>query len=112
MITKDYSVDNRGTMAKVSFALPDSLWATTIHLVGDFNGWDRASHQFRRGRDGQWTITVELEIGHVYQFRYLLDGRNWMNEEGADGFLTNRYGGENGLIITDPDFHPHTESDE
>jgi 1,4-alpha-glucan branching enzyme len=110
MIIKTYVASDRGTTAQVSFELPESLWATTVHLVGDFNAWDHKSHQFERDRDGKWTITVQLETGRVYQFRYLLDNCQWMNDGMADGYVTNHYGSDNGLVITDPDFQPHIES--
>jgi hypothetical protein len=33
-------------VARVTFILPSSIWADTIYLVGDFNGWNVRSHPF------------------------------------------------------------------
>ena len=50
----------------VTFQLPASTWAETVHLVGDFNGWDRQSHPLVRSRDDDsWRITLELEEGRA-----------------------------------------------
>ncbi len=52
MIQKTFvSADGR-TVARVTFTLPDSVWADKIYLVGDFNGWSRNSHPLRRDRMG------------------------------------------------------------
>jgi hypothetical protein len=34
----------------------------------------------------------------VYQFRYLLDGENWINDPKADGYALSEYGSENCLV--------------
>ena len=45
----------------VTFEIPDSVWADRMHLVGDFNGWDRESLPFRHNGRDLWQIEVELE---------------------------------------------------
>jgi len=66
--------------------LPDSLaaravkflivapQATTVSLVGDFNGWDAAATPMStRGPDGLWTVFIPLQPGyHTYSF--VVDG--------------------------------------
>lgn len=85
----------------VTFQLPASTWAETVHLVGDFNGWDRQSHPLVRSRDDDsWRITLELEEGRVYQFRYLISGVDWQNDWQADRYVTNPFGGDNSVLET------------
>jgi len=86
MIRKTFIETERGLVARVTFILPNSTWADTIYLVGDFNGWNHSSHPFQRGREGTWTLTLDLEAGRCYQFRYLRDGE-WINDSQADGFV-------------------------
>jgi len=85
----------------VTFELPSGIWAESVHLVGDFNDWSQVSHPLSRGRDdGDWTITLELATGREFQFRYLVDGRDWHNDWNADKYVPNTFGGDNSVVIT------------
>jgi hypothetical protein len=42
VISKTFITTKRGLIARVTFTLSQSFWVDTIHLVGDFNGWDRS----------------------------------------------------------------------
>jgi len=103
MIRKIFIEAERGLVARVTFILPNSTWADTIYLVGDFNEWNHSSHPFQRGEEGTWTLTLDLEIGRCYQFRYLRDGE-WISDSQADGFVGNPHGSDNALVVTDPKF--------
>lgn len=85
---------------QVTFSLPGSTWAGTINLVGDFNGWNRTSHPLRQNERGFWSITVELEAGRAFEFRYLRDGTGWMNDSQADAYTTNEHGTQNFIVLT------------
>ena len=102
MIHKIFIETDRGLVVRVTFTLPNSIWADVIYLVGDFNNWDRTSHRLQRGRDGDWNVTIDLELGRSYQFRYLRDGDHWMNDSQADAYVANPYGGDNSVVVTDP----------
>ena len=85
----------------VTFQLPGSIWAESVHLVGDFNDWNRHSHSLTRSRlDDSWQITLELEKAKSYQFRYLVNGTDWQNNWNADRYVPNAYGGENSVLDT------------
>ena len=99
MIRKSVVETEKGKVARVTFSLPDSVWADTIYLVGDFNGWNNTSHPFVLERDGAWVITVDLELNREYQFRYRRDGE-WMNDNHADGYAQNPYGSDNFIVMT------------
>ncbi len=103
MIRKIFIETESGLVARVTFILPNSTWADAIYLVGDFNGWNHSSHPFQRGREGTWTLALDLEVGRCYQFRYLRDGE-WINDSQADGFVGNPHGSDNSLVVTDPKF--------
>ena len=112
VIRKQRVKSKKGTVVRVTFALPNSIWADRIHLVGDFNDWSRDSHPMERDRDGGWHITVDLVAGRSYQFRYLCDGERWINDTQADDYVANGYGSENCVIRTDlPSAGVETELD-
>jgi 1,4-alpha-glucan branching enzyme len=70
-----------------------------VHLVGDFNGWDKAANPMKRQKNGTFAASLSLECGREYQFRYLLDGDRWENDWQADKYLRNEFGGENSVVI-------------
>ena len=99
MITKEPLPDRRNV--QVTFELPSSIWAERVNLVGDFNNWDPSKGAMRQGRsDGNWRITLILPVGRQYQFRYLVNGRDWHNDWHADEYVPNRYGTDNSVVNT------------
>jgi len=100
-------VDGAAMVVRVTFTLSNTTWADRITLVGDFNDWNRTSHVLRRDREGRWTLTLDLEPARVYQFRYLLDGQTWINDDQADAYVSNLHGTSNSVVVTDPTFRPY-----
>jgi 1,4-alpha-glucan branching enzyme len=90
-----------GKSVQVTFELPSSIWAERVNLVGDFNDWNPASDEMRQGRgDGNWRIALTLPAGREYQFRYLVNGRDWHNDWHADKYAPNRFGTDNSVVVT------------
>ena len=109
VIEKGFVSAGDRTVARVVFCLPEAMWVDSVHLVGDFNDWNTASHPLVPNRQGCPELSVELELGRAYQFRYLVDGERWMNDPQADAYVSNPYGSDNFLIVTDPQFRPHLD---
>ena len=51
----------------VAFALPDSLWAERVFLVGDFNDWNPTSIPLQRDRSGIWQVWFSVVV-HATSF--------------------------------------------
>jgi 1,4-alpha-glucan branching enzyme len=100
MLTKE-AMPDRG-IVRVTFSYPSESWAESVHLVGDFNNWDRQNLPLIRPRhgDADWTATVELKSGQTYQFRYLINAKTWVNDCNADDYTTNPFGGSNSVVRT------------
>jgi len=92
-------------IVRVTFELPSNIWAERVNLVGEFNDWNTAAIPMRRNRsDSNWKATVELELGKAYRFRYLIDGKEWLNDWHADDHVENPYGSYDSIVdLTDPD---------
>lgn len=74
--------------------------AESIALSGDFNDWSLSSNSFKRMKNGSFKLTLELEKNQEYQFRYLVDGKVWMNEDSADKFVENQVSNEMNCVIS------------
>lgn len=96
MIRKSYS--KTGRSCRVTFDLPPDANATTASLRGEFNEWKAAAHPMKRRKDGRFSTSITLKAGRTYRFRYFLDGERWENDEGADGYVPNRFGTEDSLV--------------
>ncbi len=90
-------------VCKVTFALPENISATTTTatVVGDFNQWDKtATPMRRRKRDRVYYVTLDLPKGQDIQFRYFINGKNWLNDEQADAYAPNPFGGEENCLLS------------
>jgi hypothetical protein len=100
MIEKQHDVGSPAAM--VTFRLPPELAATRATVVGEFNGWSRDSHVMAPDGGGLLTITVPLQVGRGYRFRYLLEGEQWENDWAADAYWPNEFGGNDSVVdLTD-----------
>ena len=89
-------------ICKVTFEVPKKIaeGAHSIHLVGEFNGWDESGTPMIRRKAGNFNITVDLETGRGYEYRYLIDGASWRNDSQADGYVSSHIPGvENSLVV-------------
>ena len=77
---------------KVAFEVPPDVNAQTANLCGDFNDWDTTTYPMKRHKDGRFTLTISLESGRSYRYRYLLDGERWENDAAADEYVPNPFG--------------------
>lgn len=82
----------------VTFTLPGEVGAGNVVLCGDFNDWSAGSIALQRGRDGAWQVTLPLEPGQSYRYRYLLDGDRWENAWEADWYEPNPFGSDNSVV--------------
>lgn len=106
MIQKQFLRSQQGVRCRLTFVLPELIWADSVYVVGDFNAWDRTALPMHQDAQGQWKATLEVEAGGAYQFRYLCDG-DWLNDNQADDYCVNDYGGHNSVVTT----HPAPEAD-
>lgn len=88
-------------VCKVTFTLPEQIKAESAYLVGDFNNWDEKATAMKKAKkNGQFSITLELETGRDYQFRYLVNGTDWHNDWNADKYVPNPFSGDNSVVTT------------
>jgi 1,4-alpha-glucan branching enzyme len=97
-ITKKY-LKNRPA-CKVTFFLPKEAApeAESVFILGEFNNWSPDANPLTRLDEGDFTVTLELETGRAYRFRYMIDGWKYENDWFADRYEPNPYGGEDSIV--------------
>jgi 1,4-alpha-glucan branching enzyme len=92
------SVSKSGAKTKVTFKVTPDEGSSEVAVLGEFNDWNPESHKLARRKDGSFSGSASLESGKSYRFRYLVDGAVWVNDEAADDYLPNRFGGQDGVV--------------
>ncbi len=104
MLTKQY-VKSRD-VCKITFVLPldelpEGLDVHDVRLAGEFNAWDESTAPMKLNKKKKaYAVTVELEPGREYQFRYVLNGDIWYNDWAADAYVPSEFGQDNSVVVT------------
>ncbi len=74
--------------------------AKQVCIVGEFNDWNPTATRMKKLKSGEFSVTLELEPGREYQYRYLIDNTRWENDWGADRYEVSPFGDcENSVVI-------------
>ena len=89
-------------VCKATFSVPaDAVDGKSVGVVGEFNNWDTdAPIKMTKKKTGDYSATVELPVGKDVEFRYVVDGAQWLNDDQADGYVTTPYGNQNSVVST------------
>lgn len=96
------SYPKNGTTCKVTFELPveATMGVKKVSLVGNFNNWDKTLNVLTKNKEGRFAVTIVLEQGHEYHFRYLMDDSRWENDWAADKYVPSSFGNvDNSVVI-------------
>jgi len=97
MITKNYS--KTGKSCRVTFRHTPTTEVEKVLLVGEFNQWGENSLDvLKKRKDGSFSITLSINAGSTYRFRYLLDEKQWENDEQADDYVPNIFGSKDAVL--------------
>lgn len=72
--------------------------AERVSLAGDFNGW-RTDEIFLSDATGQghFSVALPLKPGR-YAYMFVIDGKTWVTDPGADGYRDDGFGHRNALV--------------
>ena len=84
--------------ARVTFTVDPRAGAQAAAVCGEWNGWSADADVMRSDAEGGFSVTVELDAGRAYRFRYLLDGQRWDNDWAADAYVANGFGGDDSVV--------------
>ena len=93
-------IKSRGTKgkARVTFTIDPGVGAQAAAVCGEWNDWSADADVMQRDAEGGFSVTVDLDAGRAYRFRYLLDGQRWDNDWAADAYVRNDFGGDDSVV--------------
>src|SRR5262249_37560131 len=56
--------------------------AEKVNLVGDFNQWSPTAMPMKKGDDGIWRVTVPAPPPGKYNYKFLVNGSEWIDDPG------------------------------
>jgi 1,4-alpha-glucan branching enzyme len=95
MIHKTYYKTKDYCKVKFSFRGDD---AETVEILGLNNDWDTPIPMIRK-KDGTFSTEVCLDKNAEYEFKYRVNGTEWLNDPEADTQRSNEFGGTNSVLI-------------
>ena len=89
-------------ICKVTFKLSkeEAKAADSVNLVGDFNDWDTAGAPMKKLKNGSFSTTLELAKDKKYEFRYLLNDKEWENDGAADAYAPSTVSFDENSVIS------------
>lgn len=78
--------------------------ASTVALVGDFNGWDESATPMRRGGRGApeepWVATVTLPgERRLFTYAFIVDGTQWVADPNAPLASADDFGSPTSVLV-------------
>ncbi len=80
MITIHTSNTGKTGKVRVTFEMPATDPYDSLYLVGWFNESDETVYRMERMPEGKWSLTLELEPGCEYQYRYRTPDGTWLQD--------------------------------
>ena len=72
--------------------------ATSVSLVGDFNGWDIARTPLQPADgSGMWSVTLPLPPGR-HRYAFVVDGTRWTVDPAAPRAVEDDFGSPNSVV--------------
>ena len=85
---------------KVTFIQPHNAEQDTVSVVGDFNDWDPNKTKLVKRNNGTRSVSINVDPGQRYRFRYYCADGTWFNDEAADAYEVGEHGSENCVLLT------------
>jgi hypothetical protein len=74
--------------------------AVTVELVCEANGWQPVT--MKKTKHGGFRTRMRFPNEGEFQFLYRVNERAWLNDDAADGYRSNGFGGTNSVLTTTP----------
>ncbi|HYF51695.1 MAG TPA: diguanylate cyclase [Planctomycetota bacterium] len=84
--------------ARLKFMPEQARSARTVHVIGDFNGWDKGADPLQRDDKGVFNLELRLAPGR-YAYKFLINGEWFLADPLCNEFTLDGYGGRNSVLV-------------
>ncbi|MCR4733925.1 MAG: isoamylase early set domain-containing protein [Treponema sp.] len=98
-LKKTFSSDGKKCTVVFNVNVNAAAGAEKVYLVGEFNSWDETSIPMKKDPDGSFSVKKQLETNKEFQFRYLLDGKTWINDWKADKYVRSELANDDNSVV-------------
>ena len=91
---------DKNDQVKVTFVMPYSEGQAALSVVGDFNDWQPGATKMVKRNNGTCSVSISLDAGKRYLFRYFGEDGVWVNDEAADAYEVSEHGTDNCVLLT------------
>lgn len=88
----------RITQGKIRFAYHNDE-ARSVSLAGEFNNWQAEATRFVRDESGTWIAEVATPRAGRYEYKFLIDGRRWIEDPSNGIKEPDNFGGLNSVLV-------------
>ncbi len=99
-LKKTFSSDKTKCTVTFSINAAAAAGAEKAFLVGEFNDWSETATPMKKGADGSFSLKKQFEVNKEYQFRYLLDGKTWINDWKADKYIRSELVNDDNSVVS------------
>lgn len=101
MVKKQYSKTK--PVCKVTFSLTSDQVGkkAEVRVLGTFNDWSWDKGLVLKSSKKTYSANIELPAGATYEFRYMVNGRDWFNDESADDYQPTPFFSHNCILVLD-----------
>ena len=72
--------------------------ANTVSLAGNFNGWDGEKTPLSKNDQGLWFVEIGAPSPGNHEYKFVVDGRRWIEDPSNGRKVPDNYGGLNSVI--------------
>jgi 1,4-alpha-glucan branching enzyme len=58
-----------------------------VAVAGEFNEWKTDQTPLKAKKNGDFATTLTLQSGREYQYRFVVDGEEWITDDSADKYV-------------------------
>ena len=99
-LKKTFSTDKTKCSVTFNINATAAAGAEKAYLVGEFNDWSETATPMKKGADGSFSVKKQFDVNKEYQFRYLLDGKTWINDWKADKYIRSELVNDDNSVVS------------
>lgn len=99
-LKKTFSADKTKCSVTFNINATAAAGAEKAYLVGEFNDWSETATPMKKNADGSFSVKKQFEVNKEYQFRYLLDGKTWINDWKADKYIRSELVNDDNSVVS------------